>query len=178
MKAELYWIDIPWSGRLAIMPRPRGGDWLEDEVWSWQADGVDVVVSTLRNDEIAELDLAREEEFCRAQGMEYLAFPIVDRGVPMSAKTAADLVRQLESKVTEGKGVAIHCRQGVGRSALLAACLLALSGMDAETAFERIQQARSCPVPDTAEQREWVARFARTFAARRLSEERGDQGGV
>jgi hypothetical protein len=32
MKAAIYWIAPVPSGRLAIIPRPRGGDWLEDEV--------------------------------------------------------------------------------------------------------------------------------------------------
>ena len=36
MHTELYWIPGPWLGRLAIMPRPRGGDWLEDEIRSWR----------------------------------------------------------------------------------------------------------------------------------------------
>jgi protein-tyrosine phosphatase len=74
-------------------------------------------------------------------------------------------VRQLESKLAEGKKVAVHCRQGVGRSALLAACLLVGSGLDAEEAFERIRVSRGCAVPDTAEQRAWVAKFAREYSA-------------
>jgi hypothetical protein len=43
MRTELYWIERPWRGRLAIMPRPRGGDWLDDEIQSWRRSGVDVV---------------------------------------------------------------------------------------------------------------------------------------
>jgi hypothetical protein len=47
MRTELYWVEGPWSGRLAIMPRPRGGDWLEEEIQSWRRSGIDVVVSLL-----------------------------------------------------------------------------------------------------------------------------------
>ena len=57
MRAELYWIEGPWPGRLAIVPRPRGGEWLEDEIRSWKQAGVNVVVSLLTNDEITELGL-------------------------------------------------------------------------------------------------------------------------
>jgi hypothetical protein len=32
MRAQLYWIEGPWAGHFAIVPRPRGGDWLEDEI--------------------------------------------------------------------------------------------------------------------------------------------------
>jgi protein-tyrosine phosphatase len=161
MQATVYWINGPWRGRLAILLRPRGGDWLEDEVRSWRAAGVNVVVSALQSEEIAELDVAGEAEHCRANGIEYIAFPIPDRGVPSSVRATVELVRLLESRLAEGKNVAFHCRQGVGRSALLAACLLASSGVDSEPAFERVGKARGCPVPDTSEQREWVARVAR-----------------
>ena len=85
MRAEIYWVQGPWTGRLAIMPRPRGGDWLEDEVRDWRSAGIDVVVCTLTSDEVAELNLAQEAALCEANGIEYLAFPIVDRGVPRSS---------------------------------------------------------------------------------------------
>jgi protein-tyrosine phosphatase len=59
-----------------------------------------------------------------------------------------------------GQSVVIHCRQGVGRSALIAACVLVLNGVSVDKAFELIENARGCSVPDTEEQREWVVQFA------------------
>jgi protein-tyrosine phosphatase len=165
MKADLFWIEGPWSGRLAILPRPRGGDWLEDEIPAWRSAGVDLVVSTLRPDEVSELDLADEAEWCRKNAIEFISFPIADRSVPSSPAAVLELLRRLESAMTAGKTVAIHCRQGIGRSALLAASLLVLAGVSPEQAFQRVQAARGCPVPDTLEQREWVARFARDHLA-------------
>jgi protein-tyrosine phosphatase len=161
MRTELYWIEGPWPGRLAIMPRPRGGDWLEDEISSWQRLGIDTIVSALTREENAELDLIQEKEQCEKAGIDYLAFPIADRGIPLSAKDTWELVRRLEQKLTQGKRIAIHCRQGVGRAALLAACVLSASGIDPVSAWERIAVARGCLVPDTSEQREWVVRSAR-----------------
>jgi protein-tyrosine phosphatase len=161
MKAKLYWVNSPWTGRLAIMSRPRGGDWLEDG----SSAGIDVVVSTLTKDEIAELDLKNEEALCRANGMEYIAFPIVDRGVPMSFQATVEMLQHSEKKLAAGRSVAIHCRQGIGRSALLAACLLVLAGADPDTAIQRVGASRGCPVPETAAQREWVARFSRDSLA-------------
>jgi protein-tyrosine phosphatase len=161
VKATAYWIEGPWRGRLAIVPRPRGGDWLEDEVRAWRTAGIDVVVSLLQSEEAAELDIAGEAEQCRANGIEHHAFPVADRGVPPSAGAFAELVRSLEGKLTAGKGVAVHCRQGVGRAAMLAASLLIAAGLDAEAVWGRVRAARGCPVPDTSEQKEWVARFAR-----------------
>src|SRR5436309_9794359 len=36
---RLYWINDPWPGKLALAARPRGGDWLPDEVADWKRAG-------------------------------------------------------------------------------------------------------------------------------------------
>ncbi len=161
MKTELYWIEGPWPGRLAILPRPRGGDWLEDEVRSWQQSGLDVVVSLLTREEIADLDLTQEAELCQTHGLQFFSFPIVDRGTPASRWATLELVRKLDKALSEGKSLAIHCRQGIGRSALIAACLLVIADVAPEIAFLRVSAARGCAVPETTEQREWIREFAR-----------------
>jgi len=160
MRTKLYRIEGPWPGQLAIVPRPRGGDWLEDEVRAWQQAGLDVIVSLLTRDEAANLDLAQEAALCRAYGLEFFSFPIIDGGVPSSRWATLDLVRQLDNALAEGKRVAVHCRQGIGRSALIAACMLAFAGVDPETALQRVSAARGCSVPETSEQREWIVEFA------------------
>jgi len=159
MRTELYWIDGPWRGRLAIMPRPRGGDWLEEEISSWQHMGIGRIVSALTVEETAELDLKREREICEKFGIDFIAFPIADRGLPPSRNAALDLIRRLEQRLAQGEKVAIHCRQGVGRAALLAACVLTASGVNPALAWERIAVARGCTVPDTSAQKEWVEQF-------------------
>ena len=45
--ATIYSIKGPWKGQLAIVPRPRGGDWLEDELRSWEEGGLDLIASSL-----------------------------------------------------------------------------------------------------------------------------------
>src|SRR5262245_18959672 len=123
MRAEIFWIEGLGRGRLAVLPRPRGGDWLEDEVRSLRACGVDVLVSLLTREEVGELDLVDEAGCCAACGIELVSFPFADRGVPASASDALGLVRRLAALLAGGKAVAIHCRQGVGRSSLVAACV-------------------------------------------------------
>jgi protein-tyrosine phosphatase len=127
--------------------------------------GIDEIVSALTEEECAELDLLQEKEYCEKAGINYVAFPIGDRGVPASSKATLELVHRLERSLALGKNIAIHCRQGVGRAAMLAACVLAVSGVAAATAFDRIAVARGCGVPDTNEQREWVLRFASEMLA-------------
>jgi protein-tyrosine phosphatase len=167
MKTELYWVEGPWSGRLAIMPRPRGGDWLEDEVRSWRESGIDVVVSLLTAEEIIELNLTAEEELCRKNGMELLSLPIPDRGVPLSLLATSELLTKLADLLTSGKNIAIHCRQGIGRAGLIASALLASTGINADSAIQRVSTARGCSVPETPQQREWVSKLAQVPAAQR-----------
>ena len=160
MRTTAYWIAGPWPGRLAIVPRPRGGDWLEEEVRSWQEAGLDVVVSLLTHAENTELELHQEALLCRARGVQFYAYPIPDRGVPVSRKATADLVQKLETTLGAGKSVAVHCRQGIGRSSLITALLLVSAGIDPEAALDQISQARGCAVPDTLEQSNWIKSFA------------------
>jgi hypothetical protein len=46
---ELHWVDGPWRGKLALAARPRGGDWLRNEISSWLGSGVATVVSLLED---------------------------------------------------------------------------------------------------------------------------------
>lgn len=159
MRAEVYWVAGPWRGRLGIVPRPRGGDWLADEVRAWRAAGLDVVTSLLTPAEVSELGLQEEEALSREEGIEFHAFPIPDYSVPRSRRDLTALANSLETDLAAGKSVAVHCRQGIGRSSLLAASLLVAAGEQPDEAFRHVEEARGRPVPDTAEQREWVAQM-------------------
>ena len=161
MKPDIYWIPGPWAGHLAILGRPRGGDWLADEVEGWSNAGVQVIVSLLCEDERAELDLADEVRLVDRGGLRFISFPIHDCDVPSSNAALRQLMRELEELLDQGYNVGIHCRAGVGRSSLVAACLLVDNGEDSETSFDKISAARGVTVPDTAAQRRWVDEFAR-----------------
>ncbi len=113
MRPDIHWIETPAAQRLAIMARPRAGDWLDDEIVGWRREGVDVVVSLLEAEEIGELGLRREAELCRTQAIEFISFPIPDRGAPASLQETASLAQSLARQLSEGKAVAIHCRAGI-----------------------------------------------------------------
>jgi protein-tyrosine phosphatase len=158
---SLYWIDNANSLRLAIASRPRGGDWLGDEIRRFQNSGVHTLVSLLTSVEISELELEKEQTDCLLCGIEYLNFPIEDRAVPTNPVEYTKFVGQVAMQLKEGKSVAVHCRAGIGRSSLLASSLLIVLGIPLEQAWLLVQNARGCAVPDTAEQREFVERFRR-----------------
>jgi len=165
MRPEVYWLDLPGSGRLAIMPRPRAGDWLDDEIAGWREQGIDVIVSLLEAEEIAELGLQREAVRCHDFGMEFVSFPIPDGGVPATQREAMALAEAIITRLKVGKGIGLHCRAGIDRSALIAACVLVLLGMAPEPAFDLIAKARRVKVPDTEGQREWVGMFHQMVAS-------------
>lgn len=153
MYSPLYWIKNDAGLRLAIMARPRSGDWLHDEVAHWHAAEVAIVVSLLEAEEVSELGLEQEPELCSRAGIEFISLPIVDRDVPSDAAETHALVEVL-AKQTEP--IAIHCRAGIGRSSLMAACVLWQAGMRPEHALDALNQARGLSVPDTNEQRDWI----------------------
>lgn len=135
MTPQLFWIVGPWRGRLAIASRPRGGDWLDDEASGWRRAAIDVVVSLLESDEEGQLDLVDEPKAAQANGINFVSFPIPDRGVPASTPAAISLMARLARELEEGKNVLVHCRQDIGRSGLIAAGILATSGMNPDEAI-------------------------------------------
>jgi protein-tyrosine phosphatase len=160
MPTPLYTVQRLTTGRVSIMARPRGGDWLSDEIKALYESGVNVLVSLLTSAEIGELDLVEEAALCREQGINYVNFPILDRSVPQFSSQTFALLEQLQSDLSKGKHIAIHCRQGIGRSALIAASVLVLSGFAPDRAFDLLSKARGYTVPETEEQRAWIVTFA------------------
>lgn len=159
MKATVYWIPKTPTGRLAIMPRPRAGDWLEDEINAWKKAGITAVVSLLTPLEIWELQLQNEPLECQKNQIKFVSFSIQDRHVPDSVTDVRELVSNITADLKHQQQVAIHCRMGVGRSAMLAACVLCQHGYTSDQAFHLIAQGRGLPVPDTDEQRRWAAHY-------------------
>ena len=160
MSGTIYWVDGPWRGKLGLAARPRGGDWLSDDVAAWKRATIETVVSLLTSDEEKELQLANETAELRNHGIDFLSLPIRDRGVPESESEVDAIVQQLDHVLAAGRNVLVHCRQGIGRSGLLAACLLISRGQDAASALAKISTARGLDVPETREQRRWVEQYA------------------
>ena len=159
MRPDLFWVPGPWRGKLFVATRPRGGDWLEDEAKGWRRAGIDVVVSLLEAEEAAELELAREREVAESRDLHFVSFPIPDRGAPASTPDALSLLREIAESLEEGKNVAVHCRQGIGRSGLIAAGVLLTSGIGVDKALEVVSAARGRSIPETPAQLRWLRRL-------------------
>jgi len=127
---------------------------------SWKDAGLSIIASLLTSEEVAEMGLQEEPEMARRAGLEFRALPIPDLGVPPSRSATAELVAYLERSLVAGKDVAVHCRQGIGRSSLVVASVLAAAGVPPGEAFRQISAVRGTLVPETAEQRRWVEELA------------------
>lgn len=158
MRPSLFTIDLPGPGRLSTMAKPRGRDWLEDEMSALSNVGVDVLVCALTPPELDELGLTAEAKAARSAGLQFVALPIPDRTVP-ELSTILPTLRDLAGQLRAGAHVVTHCRAGIGRASLLAASLLILNGIDPDTAWNSLEDARGLSVPDTDEQRDWTLKL-------------------
>lgn len=164
MKADIFWTKGKYPGKIALVARPRGGDWLEDEAAAWADAGLDIIVSMLEPVENEEFGLDNEGEYTAANGIEFILFPVPDRGVPALDQRFLKLTEKLRDSLLAGKAIGIHCRQSIGRAPLLAAALMTMFGIEPAEAFRRLSDARGRVVPETHEQAEWVKNFADKYA--------------
>lgn len=156
-----YPIAGPWPGQLVIIPRPRGGDWLADDISRLKHEGFDIVVSLLTGEEIEELGLSNEADALESHGLQYCNYPIADRGVPMSNESAHQLITKIHSDLLAGRKIALHCRTSIGRAGLIASSVLVFGGVEPSEAIREVSEVRKLESPETAEQREWVKALAR-----------------
>ena len=118
------------------------------------------MLSLLTADEERDLDLRDEAVEVGRQRMEFRSFPIADRQVPRSEAPLAEELERVCRTLSSGNNVLVHCRQGIGRSGLVAACLLVKKGMSPGAAVQAVSAARGLPVPETTEQRDWIDHYA------------------
>ncbi len=157
MHTRVHWVfQYKNDASLGIMARPRGGEWLEDEISSLKKQNIGLLVSLLEKQEVDELDLKQEERICYQKGVEYFNFPISDRNIPSNAAKVDDLINRINDKIKTGKSVAIHCRMGIGRSSIIAGCVLQLAGFKTTEIIELISRIRGLRVPDTQMQVKWL----------------------
>jgi len=106
---------------------------------------------------LAQLAITRLGQEVQRRGMEWLHLPIPDVSTPgpeFEAEWPA-VSDHLRSRLDTGENILIHCRGGLGRSGMIAARLLAESGVDAEEAIARVRAVRLGAI-ETWEQEQWA----------------------
>lgn len=148
MSTKIHWI----TETIGIIARPRGNEWLEEEIIAFKKQQVTLIVSLLESHEITELGLRQEKHLCEKYNIQFINFPIPDRSIPPKGRQTEEFIHQLSENKTK---LVIHCRMGIGRSSIIAASLL-LQNQKAIEIIPHISHIRGLNVPDTAEQLQWL----------------------
>jgi len=153
--SPLYQVTTIGKGNVSVMPAPLWGKGLEQDIRNFARLGVDKIICLLEADEQAALGLAAEQVLCARYGIGYSAFPIPDHSVP-EAGPALEFAAGLLEEICAGKHVAIHCFAGIGRTGIIAAIILVLSGVPLKEARALLSRVRGVPMPETREQLNWL----------------------
>ncbi len=122
--------------------------------------GVSVLVCLVPPEELALLGISELPGMAQGLEFEVVQFPIQDVSVPDSIDRLRDLVVHILGAAAVGKTVVIHCRGGLGRSGLVAACCLVARGMDDRTAMDQVRATREGTI-ETPAQEQLVREFRR-----------------
>lgn len=164
---KFFRIPGPWVGTLTIGTRPRGGDWLEDDLRCVRRHGASILISLLEAPEETELGLQAEGLLAERCDLQFWRHPIPDRGVPKSQLEAVRFVQRIISELLSRRSVVVHCRQGIGRSGLVAGATLVLLGVDTNEALRTLEEARGVAAPETDAQVQWLRSLTATLGAKR-----------
>src|SRR4051812_24194304 len=103
MFTKVYWVhQYDNDAKLGIMARPRGDDWLANEIAHLKKRNVGLLVSLLEQEEINELGLRQEKAICKTCGIGFINFPIADRDTPRTSDKTDWLIDFLTSKLQDG----------------------------------------------------------------------------
>lgn len=145
------------GARIGICRMPgRSGDLAGDvaHIAHW---GAACVVSMAQGDEMICNGAAGLSGALAGQDVDWLAFPILDFGIPEADGTQwLPLGTELHQRLDRGEALLLHCMGGLGRSGMVAMRLMVERGMAADAALKAIRQVRPGAV-ETAEQAQWAA---------------------
>lgn len=159
-----------WPGRLGLTfaPGKKGASVLQpglvhqrDVAQDFQTladEGVQVIAPLIEPWEFEELGMAGYEQEAANHDIQIVPFPIVDASVPADQEAFAEFIDELMDALLDRKKVVVHCRGGLGRAGLTAACLLVQAGQPAAEAIGLVRKTRPGAI-ETAEQEKFIRDF-------------------
>ena len=157
------WIDENFTqpGKIGITILPGRKDYsrsLPDDIQALKEQGVTHVLSLLTIDELERFGSESLLTELVDADLEGYFFPIVDQGIT-SFKEMDILVSWLDSNLSQGANIMVHCLGGLGRSGLVVACYLITRGMDANAAIKEVRRVRTERAIESTIQEDFVRRY-------------------
>lgn len=151
-------------GRLLFTPCPGTQDTsLDAALATLQQAGASAVISLMPPSELAACGVEQIADRCRALGLDWFQLPVADEQVPLDDFDAAwEVSRQkIRALLDDGRGIAIHCKGGSGRTGLIAARILIDCGIARSAAVALVQALRPKAIRHPAHVG-WLAQFDAT----------------
>jgi protein-tyrosine phosphatase len=167
-----FFEELPLPGRLGLTMAPGkkgssnyGAPWdrdLESDLERLiSAYRTDLLVSLLEPYEFELLKIPDLLESARQHGITIRHLPIRDVSTPGSEKRGEfeELVTEIVGELRDGRTVVTHCRGGLGRAGLTAACVLVRCGVEPDEAIATVRRFRRGAI-ETLEQEQYIREFA------------------
>lgn len=151
-------IPLEVKGALFVSPMPfgpydRGNRLLK----SYKKKGIEFAVVLVTEDEMERKGKRDLLAFYNKNGISPIHFPITDYTSP-DLDDVSTLIDELDGHLADGARIAVHCNAGVGRTAVIAACIVQdIMKLSAQEAIDHIKA--HMMVNMTGEQVRLVRRF-------------------
>jgi protein-tyrosine phosphatase/nicotinamidase-related amidase/Ser/Thr protein kinase RdoA (MazF antagonist) len=164
---RIGWLDAR-PGRLGMTLCPgrkdRGRD-LDADLEALRARGTSVLVTLTTKEELAWAGVPDLEARARAAGFETIVLPIRDQEAPSDA-AMHELTGAIRERLDAGSAVVVHCMGGLGRSGLVAACVLVDRGRSPLEALAAVREARGPRAVESPAQERALVAHARSWQER------------
>lgn len=162
-----------WPGRLGLTfaPGKKGGSVYQpgvthdrsvtEDMQTLAQQGTNVIAPLIEDFEFDLLGMDGYHDAAATHLIEIAPYPIPDQHAPHDPRDFAAYIDELMTHLLDGRSVVVHCRGGLGRAGLTAACLLVQGGLNPEDAIALVRDTRSPHAIETAQQEQFIHDFAR-----------------
>jgi protein-tyrosine phosphatase len=136
---------------------------LETDLKQLQDTNVDVVLVCLDDYELMKLGIQWNDyrQTAKLHHLKLLRLPMIEGGTPSSLQELENILNLLSNELLQSKSIVCHCRCGIGRAGLVAACLLIRLGIctDASSAIHFVRSKRHIKAIETQSQEHFIKTY-------------------